>query len=105
MSAEETALKVESALLYPRCSVSNNSASLDSDLTTKRLVNNLLSALPLVTTTITADPVYPDRPKDIRVTGTLLAPSAKDQKILLQLTSFLEMRHCCAVGSVEKSFS
>jgi len=46
--------------------------------------------------------VYPDRPKDIRVTGALLAPSTKAQEDIVTVNIFLEDEpRLFRVGSVE----
>ena len=71
-------------------------------MTTKRLILSILFLCLWLTTAHAADPVYPDRPKDIRVTGTLLAPSAKEQEDIVTINIFLgDAPRLLRVGSVE----
>lgn len=71
-------------------------------MTTKRLIISIFFLCLWLTTIHAADPVYQDRPKDIRVTGTLLAPSAKEQEDIVTINIFLgDAPRLLRVGSVE----
>lgn len=71
-------------------------------MTTKRLSVSIFLLCLWITTAHSADPVYPERPKDIRVTGALLAPSAKEQEDIVTINIFLgDAPRLLRVGSVE----
>ncbi len=71
-------------------------------MTMQRFVGFLFLLCFWFTTARGADPVYPDRPKDIRLTGSLLAPSAKEQEDIVTVKIFLgDAPRLLRIGSVE----
>ena len=72
-------------------------------MTSKRILLSILFLCLWLTTAQSADPpTYPDRPKDIRVTGALLAPSAKEEEDIVTVNIFLgDEPRLLRVGSVE----
>src|SRR5262249_38072235 len=72
-------------------------------MTSKRILLSIFFLCLWLTTAQSADPpTYPDRPKDIRVTGALLAPSAKEEEDIVTVNIFLgDEPRLLRVGSVE----
>src|SRR5205814_2684113 len=71
-------------------------------MTSKRILLSIFFLCLWFTAAHSADPVYPDHPKDIRLTGALLAPSTKEQEDIVTVNIFLgDTPRLLRVGSVE----
>ena len=76
-------------------------------MTSKRILLSIFFLCLWLTTAHSADPVYPDHPKDIRLTGALLAPSAKEQEDIVTINIFLgdaPSSHCQKDGQNDWKF-
>lgn len=71
-------------------------------MTSKRIFLSIFFLCLWFTIAHADDPVYPDHPKDIRLTGALLAPSAKEEEDIVTVNIFLgDTPRLLRVGSVE----